>query len=387
MTQQSAIYAPAIFDGSTWHAHAAVLYGADTVTGIVPASRLPDSLPVTRLETGMIVPGFVDLQVNGGGGVLMNDDPSVEAIETMCRAHSRFGTTALLPTLITDTPERTQQAIDAAAAALQRAVPGCLGLHLEGPHLSQARRGAHDAGLVRPAGEEDMERLLSAGKQIGNLLVTVAPEAVTAAQVALLSAAGIKVSLGHSDAGRGTASEMVSAGATLFTHLFNAMSPLGHREPGMVGAALSEPSVYAGLIADGIHVDPASMGIAVRGKQGPGKIFLVTDAMSTIGSDLTEFTLNGRTVYRSNGRLTLKDGTLAGADIDMIASVRVLVGQVGLDLSEALRMASLYPARAMGIDASHGRIGEDTRADFVHLSDALAVERVWIGGSQVFGAD
>ena len=384
MTDQSAICAPSIFDGSKWHAHAAVLFGAGRVTGIVPASRLPDSLPATHLQAGMLVPGFIDLQVNGGGGVLMNDDPCVETIETICRAHSRFGTTALLPTLITDTIERTEQAIDAATAALQRAVPGCLGLHLEGPHLSQARRGAHDPDLVRPAGDEDIERLLAAGKAIGNLLVTVAPEAVTAAQVNALSDAGIKVSLGHSDASRSTASQMVSAGASLFTHLFNAMSPLGHREPGMVGAALSEPHVFAGLIADGIHVDPASMGIAIRGKAEPGRIFLVTDAMSTIGSELTEFTLNGRTVYRSAGRLTLEDGTLAGADIDMIASVRVLVEQVGIDLGEALRMASLYPARAMGVAASHGHIGEDARADFVHLSDELTVERVWIGGNNVF---
>lgn len=387
MTDQSAICAPSIFDGSKWHAHAAVLFGAGRVTGIVPASRLPDSLPATHLQAGMLVPGFIDLQVNGGGGVLMNDDPCVETIETICRAHSRFGTTALLPTLITDTIERTEQAIDAATAALQRAVPGCLGLHLEGPHLSQARRGAHDPDLVRPAGDEDIERLLAAGKAIGNLLVTVAPEAVTAAQVNALSDAGIKVSLGHSDASRSTASQMVSAGASLFTHLFNAMSPLGHREPGMVGAALSEPHVFAGLIADGIHVDPASMGIAIRGKAGPGRIFLVTDAMSTIGSELTEFALNGRTVYRSGGRLTLEDGTLAGADIDMIASVRVLVERVGIDLGEALRMASLYPARAMGVAASHGHIGEDARADFVHLSDELTVERVWIGGENVLSTD
>ncbi|WP_419911474.1 N-acetylglucosamine-6-phosphate deacetylase [Hoeflea sp.] len=386
MTEQSAILAPVVFDGSKWHSDAAVLYGDGAVTGIVPASRLPDSLNAQRLDEGMLVPGFVDLQVNGGGGVLMNDDPSIETIETICRAHSRFGTTALLPTLITDTPERTQQAINAAQTALQRGVPGCLGLHLEGPHLSLARRGAHDADLVRPAGDDDIERLLATAAAINNLLVTMAPEAVTEKQVRALSDAGVKVSLGHSDAGCKTASAMVAAGASLFTHLFNAMSPLGHREPGMVGAALSEPDVFAGLIADGIHVDPTSMGVAIRGKRGPGKMFLVTDAMSTIGSDLTEFTLNGRTVYRSEGRLTLADGTLAGADIDMIASVRVLVEQVGVELGEALRMASLYPARAMGIEASHGRIGEDARADFVHLTDALAVRQVWIGGASVFAA-
>ncbi|MEX3009834.1 N-acetylglucosamine-6-phosphate deacetylase [Hoeflea sp. TYP-13] len=386
MTGEAATSAPRIFDGSDWHSGSAVIHRDGAVIGLAPASDLPDDLPVTSLDHGMLVPGFVDLQVNGGGGVLLNEMPSVEAIETICAAHSRFGTTALLPTLITDTRQRTEQAIAAATEALNRRVPGCLGLHLEGPHLSQARRGAHDPDLVRPATDEDIERLVAAGNTIDNLLVTVASEAVSNDQIETLSHAGIKISLGHSDASCETAVAAILSGASLVTHLFNAMSPLGHREPGMVGAALSQPGVSAGLIADGIHVDPASMGIAIRGKKGPGRIFLVTDAMSTIGSEQTSFTLNGRTVYRSEGRLTLEDGTLAGADIDMIASVRVLVESLGLELDEALRMASLYPAEALGVGAEYGRLGDGSRADFVHLSDDLSVEQVWIGGGSVFQA-
>ena len=263
-------------------------------------------------------------------------------------------------------------------------IAGFLGLHLEGPHLSVERRGAHDAGLVRPAGKDDLARLLDARRQLPHLLVTVAPEAVTADQIRTLSEAGIKVSLGHSNADCATAREMMKSGASLFTHLFNAMSPLGHREPGMVGAALSEPSVFAGLIADGIHVDPASLGIAIRGKAEPGRLFVVTDAMSCIGTDQRSFTLNGRTVHRADGRLTLDDGTLAGADIDMIASVRVLVEGVGLQVDEALKMASLYPAQALGADDRHGHLGKDAAANIVHLSDALSVENVWIAGERVF---
>ncbi|MEM9107797.1 MAG: N-acetylglucosamine-6-phosphate deacetylase, partial [Pseudomonadota bacterium] len=292
------------------------------------------------------------------------------------------GTTALLPTLITDTPQQTDRAIQAAAEAMQVGVPGCLGLHLEGPHLSHQRRGAHDDALVRRATDEDINRLLDARERIANLLVTLAPESIAGTQIEDLSRAGIHVSLGHSNADFATATAAMQAGASLVTHLFNAMSPLTHREPGMVGAALSQGSVYAGLIADGIHVDPVSMGIAIRAKQRPGRLFLVTDAMSTIGSDQMEFSLNGRTVHRSDGRLTLEDGTLAGADIDMVSSIRMLVDHVGLDVEEALRMASLYPAEALGVDDRHGRIVAGCAANLVHLSDDLAVQQVWIDGEK-----
>lgn len=386
MTVQLATSAPRIFDGWTWHEGCAVYQGDGMVHGIVPVSDLPDNVPVTRIDHGMLVPGFVDLQVNGGGGMLLNDDPSVETIETICTAHAGFGTTALLPTLITDTLENTSRAVDAACDAIGRGVTGCIGLHLEGPHLSQARHGAHDPSLVRPATDVDIGRLLAAHKTVENLLVTVAPESVSDDQIRVLSQAGIKISLGHSDVDCATAVNAMRAGASLVTHLFNAMSPLGHRKPGMVGAALSQPGVSAGLIADGIHVDPESMGIAIRGKKGPGKIFLVTDAMSTFGSEQISFTLNGRKVFRSEGRLTLEDGTLAGADIDMTASIRVLVDSVGLELDEALRMASLYPAEALGVGDLHGKLGYGSRADFVHLSDDLAVEQVWIGGTSIYNA-
>lgn len=384
MTAMKAITAPRIFDADNTRQGHAVLYRGDTVVDVVPLSDVPDDVQIARFESGMIVPGFVDLQVNGGGGVLLNDAPSVETIRIICRAHAQFGTTALLPTLITDSREATIQAIDAAADAVAAMVPGCIGLHLEGPHLSQARRGAHDATLVRPADHQDIDRLIAASDRISHLLVTVAPEAVSNAQIEILSKAGICVSLGHSDADCSTAIEAMRAGACLVTHLFNAMSPLGHRAPGMVGAALSYGGVSAGLIADGIHIDPVTLGVAIRAKTGPGKLFLVTDAMSTIGSTRKSFALNGRTVYSSNGRLTLEDGTLAGADIDMMASVRLLVNKVGVDVEEALRMASLYPAKAIRAASRHGRIGEGSASDLVHLSDDLEISRVWIGGKSVF---
>ena len=380
MTRMSAIAAPRIFDGSNWHDDSAVIINGDYVVGIAARSAVPADCEVTTLASGYLAPGFVDLQVNGGGGVLLNDEPSVEAIERICRAHAPFGTTALLPTLITDTPEITGAAVAAATEALRKRVPGCAGLHLEGPHLSEARRGAHDAALVRTASDADIEELIEARAAIGHLMVTMAPESVTLDQVASLAAGGVRVSLGHSAAGFAQATAMLNAGAHMVTHLFNAMSPLTHREPGVVGAALENGSVYAGLIADGIHVDPAAMAIAIRAKKGPGKIFLVTDAMSTIGSDQSIFTLNGREIQRADGRLTLADGTLAGADIDMIASVRVVHQAVGLPVEEALRMASLYPAEAMGMQDRYGCLKGGSRADMVHLSEDLEMMGTWIGG-------
>lgn len=383
MTSRAAISAPKVFDGRQWHRDSAIVFENGHVIDVLPVEDVADTTPVHRLEQGHLVPGFVDLQVNGGGGVLLNDDPSAETIDTICRAHARFGTTALLPTLITDTADMTEAAIAAAKTALQRPVAGCLGLHLEGPHLSEARRGAHDPNLIRPATDADIGRLIDAARSIGNLLVTMAPESVSTDQVRTLVAGGVRISLGHSAAGYGDATAMIGAGAHMVTHLFNAMSPLGHREPGVVGAALESGSVYAGLIADGYHIDPATMAIAIRAKKGPGKIFLVTDAMSTIGSDLTAITLNGRTITRAGGRLTLEDGTLAGADIDMMSSVRVLINSVGLGLEEALRMASLYPAEAMGVSHTHGCLKAGSRADFVQLTPGLDVQEVWIGGNSV----
>jgi N-acetylglucosamine-6-phosphate deacetylase len=235
-------------------------------------------------------------------------------------------------------------------------------------------------------GDADEAALIAARRQVPVLLTTVAPESVSNDRIASLAQAGVIVSLGHSDATYRTAAAAAEAGASMVTHLFNAMSQIGNREPGLVGAALDSGALSCGLIADGIHVDPATIGIALRAKQGPGKIFLVTDAMATIGTDMTSFTLNGRTIQRENGRLTLKDGTLAGADLDMISAVRFIHRTIGLELGEALRMAGLYPAESVGQGGRYGRLAPGARADIVHLSDALDIESVWIGGERVFAA-
>ncbi|MBO1078810.1 N-acetylglucosamine-6-phosphate deacetylase [Roseomonas haemaphysalidis] len=370
-----ALLGAAIFDGhATHHGHALLLEGG-RVAALLPEAALPAGAEVSRLEGGLLAPGFVDLQVNGGGGVLFNETPTPDGIATIVAAHAEQGTTALLPTLITDTPDLTRRAIAAVRAC---ALPGCLGLHLEGPHLDPRRKGAHDPALIRPMGAADLAALCGTG--LPRLLVTVAPEAATPAQITALAAAGVLVSLGHSDAGRETVLAAEAAGARLVTHLFNAMSPLGSREPGMVGTALERPGLHCGIIADGFHVHPAMLALAARLK-GDG-LFLVSDAMPTLGVAGDHFTLGGRAVTRRGGRLTLADGTLAGADLSLAGAVRVMVRQAGLPLEQALRMASLLPARLLGLE-SHGHLRPGARADIVLLDDALAVRGVWTGGAAV----
>jgi N-acetylglucosamine-6-phosphate deacetylase len=380
MSDLLAIAGARIFDGDDWHDDAALLIELGFVAGVVPANAIPTGAELVTLDGGMVVPGFIDLQVNGGGGVLFNNAPTLEAIRTICAVHARFGTTALLPTLITDTVAINEAAIAAGKAAADARVPGFLGLHLEGPHLSLARKGTHDPSLIRPMDQADLERIVSAAAIVPNLLCTVAAETVGPAQIKTLVAAGIVVSIGHSDAGFDLANKAFDAGATMATHLFNAMSQLGNREPGVVGAVLDRPDVFAGLIADGIHVHPASIRAALKASGAEGRMFLVTDAMSQTGTDLTSFELNGRTISRADGALRLADGTLAGADLDMIDAVNFSIDTIGLTIEEAFRMASLYPAKALGVAHTHGHLGRNAVADFVHLSNERHVLSTWIGG-------
>jgi N-acetylglucosamine-6-phosphate deacetylase len=365
------IKASTIFDGETYHHNCALKVVNKHVQAIVLQNDIQNGVDVISYDQGLIAPGFVDIQVNGGGGVMLNDAPSVEAIKTICSAHRRFGTTSVLPTLITDTSETTRAAIKAGIEAHKQSVEGFAGLHLEGPHLSIKRQGAHDPALIRPMTGEDLALLLDAKKHLPTLLVTIAPENVSRDQVAQLATAGIIISLGHTDCNYQTARDYFAAGATMVTHLFNAMSQLGNRQPGLVGAALDTPGISCGLIADGFHVHPATMASAMRAKTSPGNIFLVTDAMSTVGSDIQSFTLNGRKILRHEGRLTLRDGTLAGADIDMISCVRSAHKNIGLNAIESIKMASFYPARAINRQSEFGSLLPGTKANYVRLSETL----------------
>ena len=368
-----AFHADRIFDGDQWHETAAVLVQAGRVQAIVPQADAPAGQQVA----GWLTPGLIDLQVNGGGGVLFNNAADSAGIETICRAHAGFGTTSVMVTLITDCPEVTAQAIGAVQSAR---VQGLLGLHLEGPHLAQSRKGTHDPALIRPMQAQDLAQLLATA--LRPLIVTVAPESVSLDQTRALAAAGITVSLGHSDCSAETALCYAEAGASMVTHLFNAMSQITPRAPGLVGAALDDGRLSAGVIADGFHLNPSVLRLALRAKTGSAPLFLVSDAMATVGSDLTSFALNGRQIFRAKGRLTLADGTLAGADIALLDAVRYLHQVMDLPLAQALQMATIAPAAALGLhDRGHLRVG--ARADFISLSPQIRCTGTWIDGRRV----
>lgn len=380
MPAQTLAYTGAhVFDGETFRNGHAVIVEDALIAGIVPDADLPVGAEAIDLEGGLLCPGFVDLQVNGGGGVMLNDAPNSKTLQTMADAHLRLGVTSFLPTLITDTPERTRAAIEAVA---ESSVVGVAGLHLEGPHLAVAKKGAHSAALIRPMTDTDLTLYVAAASRLPRLKLTVAPEAVTSDQIEALSQAGVLIALGHSDAHFEEANAAIAAGASIVTHLFNAMSQLGSRAPGLVGAALENGRVSAGLIADGVHVHPASVRAAVVAKQEPGRIFLVSDAMAVAGTGLSEFSLNGRKIRRDNGRLTLDDGTLAGADHNLLAGVRNLVAWGVVPLDQALAMATSVPGAFLAPNL--GRITPGSTADMIHISEDLCeINGIWRSGSKI----
>lgn len=352
-----------------------LLIDAGRIAAILPAADCPADAGRRDLD-GDLLPGFIDLQVNGGGGVLFNDRPNVDGIAAIARAHRRFGTTGLLPTLISDDLEVVAQAIEAVDAAILEGVPGILGIHIEGPFLNPARKGIHDAAKFRIL-DEPAIALLSSLRH-GRTLVTLAPELAPPGAIRALVERGVIVAAGHTDASYEQMRAALDEGLTGFTHLYNAMTQLGSRAPGAVGAALEDQASWCGLIVDGHHVHPAALRVALAAK-GPEALVLVTDAMPTVGSADTNFTLGDRTISAADGRLTGPDGTLAGSDLDMAAAVRNAERLMEVDPATAVRMAAANPARAMRI-ADRGEIRRGFRADLVLMNDARETVATWIEG-------
>jgi N-acetylglucosamine-6-phosphate deacetylase len=332
---------------------------------------------VIDLDGLTLVPGFFDTQVNGGGGVLFNDAPTVEGIAAIVAAHRRFGTTALLPTLISDDLAVVAAALDAVDAAIAAGVPGVQGIHVEGPFLNPARKGIHDPAMLRRI--DDAAIALLSRPRRGRVLVTIAPELAPPGAVAALAAAGVVIAAGHSDASYEQAVAAFDAGITGATHLFNAMSPLQSRAPGLVGAILDDDRVTAGIIVDGHHVHPAALRVALRAKSAE-RLMLVSDAMPTTGGDADDFTLNGRVIHLRDGRLTDDSGTLAGSALSMADAVRNAVRLLGVPLPTAIAMATRVPARLMRLDQRIGSIAPGRNADLLALDQAGEVVRCWVGG-------
>jgi N-acetylglucosamine-6-phosphate deacetylase len=365
-----------VFDGAHMLDGRAVVIGNGRILGLPREQDLGTGIERHRIE-GLLAPGFIDVQVNGGGGVLYNDVRTVDGIRTIAEAHRAYGTTGLLPTFITDTRERMAEAVEAMGAALAARIPGILGIHLEGPFISPERKGVHDPAFMRPMEDEDIAIMTSLKE--GRTLVTLAPERNSMEAIARLAASGVLICAGHTASDYETVMEAARHGLRGFTHLFNAMPPLAGRDPGPVGAALDSRETWCGLIVDGHHVSDAALRAAIAAK-GTERMMLVTDAMSVTGTDLASFELHGRTIYRKDGRLTTADGTLAGSDLDMAGAVRNGVRRLGLALPDVLRMASLVPARFLKLEHELGRIAPTYRADLVLLDDGLQVRQTWIGG-------
>jgi N-acetylglucosamine-6-phosphate deacetylase len=334
-----------------------------------------------ELLEGLLVAGFIDVQVNGGGGALLNNEPNLAAIKTMLKAHSQFGTTAMLPTLITDQISVMHHAADAVAEALVEKVKGIIGVHFEGPHLSQPKKGIHPAGHIRPITDKELAQFCR--QDLGKVVVTLAPENVSADIIKHLVSVGVKVCLGHSNADSDTVFAALAAGATGFTHLFNAMSPLTSREPGMVGAALLDEQSYCGLIVDHHHVHPQCCKLAIKTK-GVNKIMLVTDAMAHVGSQQDSLDYFDTIITRKGDKLTVPDGTLAGSALDMASAMRNTHRDLGVTLVDALNMASATPAEFLGLQNHLGKLAPGYQADFVLLDDKQHVLASWIAGHKVY---
>jgi N-acetylglucosamine-6-phosphate deacetylase len=369
------IATPQLFDGTAMRGPALVRVSGGRIEAVglgAGSSRGAIALP----DHAILAPGFIDVQVNGGGGVLLNDQPTEAGVRRIIEAHRKGGTTACLPTLITDRADVLERLAAVAPTLLQ--IPGVLGFHLEGPALNKMRKGIHLESEIRVPTAQDLAALKSFGKH-GRSIVTLAPECVQAALIRDLITAGLRVSAGHSEASATQIKQAADDGVTGVTHLFNAMSQLSAREPGVVGAALDDERLFAGIICDGLHVDPASLRIAVRCK-GRDRLMLVTDSMPLVGTDSREFLLQGRRITLEAGRLTGPDGTLGGAHLTMIEAVRYAVSALGVELADALTMACRTPATFLGLQSEFGSIAPGYRADLVAISSGFQVLETWVAG-------
>lgn len=370
-----------ILAGDEFRDDLAVVIEDGRITALVSdaAPQLGSADEQVDLGGGWLLPGFIDAQVNGGGGVLFNNTPDVDSLRTLAAAHRRFGTTGLLPTLISDDVQVMRRAIDATRAAIAQGVPGVLGIHLEGPYIAPARKGTHDANKFRVPDADEIA--MAASLDNGVTLLTLAPERVPLESIRALVERGVIVAAGHTAASYEEARAGLDAGIRGFTHLYNAMSPLTGREPGVVGAALEDRDSWIGIIADGVHVHPASLRVALAAKPR-GKVMLVTDAMPPVGADSPSYELYGEVITAVDGVVRNAAGSLAGSALDMATAVRNAVHLLGLPLDEAARMASRYPAQFLNLDDRLGEIAEGYQADLVLLDDALQVRATWIAGER-----
>lgn len=360
----------------------AVVIADGLIERVCPRDALPADIALRDVSGALIAPGFIDLQLNGCGGVQFNDDIdalSVETLEIMQRANEKSGCTSFLPTLITSSDELMKRAIDTMRAYKRKRQYQALGLHLEGPWLNKAKKGTHNPHLIRLPDPTLVRYLCDNADVITK--VTLAPENAGDAVIRQLTQAGIIVSAGHSNATYDEAKAGFRAGVTFATHLYNAMPAFAGREPGLIGALFDAPDVYCGIIADGLHVHYANVRNAKRIKGN--KLVLVTDATAPAGAEIDKFIFAGKTIYYRNGLCVDENGTLSGSAITMIESVRNAVEHVGIALDEALRMATLYPAQAMGVEKQLGTVEAGKVANLTVFTRDFNITKTFVNGDDV----
>ncbi len=368
-----------VFTGETMLENQAVIVQDEHISNLCPTDHLSGSITRIDLDGQLLCPGFIDTQVNGGGGVMFNDMPSIQGLETIAKAHRRFGSTSILPTLITDSDEKIILAQQALNAALTSQLPGILGIHIEGPYISLNRRGVHNPDFIRVLDKAAVELLSGFAK--GVRLITLAPENQSTGSISSLCEMGFIVNAGHTSATFSQTQQALAEGLSGFTHIYNAMPPMQNREPGVLGAALIDANSWCGVIVDTFHVHKAALLVLLRSKP-QGKVLLVTDAMATVGSKHDSFNLYGQTISAVDGRCALEDGTLAGSDLNMAQAVKNTIEYLDLQLEEALRMASKYPAEFIKRGHDLGQIAPGYRADFALLDEDFNVTATWVGGKQ-----
>lgn len=376
---KTALIGAKIFDGEQFLENRAVIVENDKIIAIESVDQLDASLETIELNGGILAPGFIDLQVNGGGGAFFTNEPTPDAVKTMLNGHRPTGTTAMLPTLISDTHDKHKTACEAIAQVVREGNPGILGVHIEGPFFNMEKRGAHNEKYIRAMNDDDQAWLTSL--EGFKVMITLAPEHTEPGQIKALADAGIYVCAGHTNGHYEDVTRAIDEGLSGFTHLYNAMRPQTGREPGVVGAALESENTWCGIITDGHHVHAGSVRAALAAKP-TGKLYLVTDSMSTVGAKEKSFTIYGETISEKDGALVNAEGRLAGSAIGMIDGVRICHKDVGVELGETLRMASLYPAQYMSLDGQLGYIKPNYRADLVHFTEDFQVTNTWIAGDR-----
>lgn len=377
---KQALVGARIFTGNQFLDNRAVVIEGSSIISLPENDNVVRQFPdatIHSLDGGILAPGFIDLQVNGGGGAFFTNDTTVEALQTMLDGHRPTGTTSMLPTMISDTRNTHQAGVAAVGDAIKAGMAGVLGIHIEGPFFDLDKRGAHNSKYIREIEAEDMAWLTAIEEF--KVMLTLAPEHAAAGQIKQLVESGIFVAAGHTNAHYEDVMAAIDEGLSGFTHLYNAMRPQSGREPGVVGAALDSANTWCGIICDNHHVHPGSVRVAMNAKP-LGKLYLVTDAMSTVGSKEKSFTIYGEEIFERDGALVNAEGRLAGSAIGMIDAVRIAHQDAGIALNECLRMASLYPAEYMKLNQTLGRVEENFRADLVHFTEDFHVTATWVAG-------